>query len=136
MPVLAEKIGRYTRDMVRLTVVADLQEVAVRPGIGAVQRNVDGHVAKQADAVPARMGTKTLPLLVEKKLDNFDVLDLLRSVGFDLSQGIVVTMHELELPLGPWSLVVPSLEDPEKRVIVQPPAIVFFEKPRSSATWP
>ena len=109
LPVLAEVIRRHARDVARAAFLVELQDVAVRPGIGAVQCDTDRHVAEQAHTVRVRVVPQHLPLVEEQALDDLDMLDFERRGFLEFTHGGRFATHKQRFPFGPGALAVPGL---------------------------
>ncbi len=114
--------------MVGVAILVEPQDVAVGPGIGAVERDTDRHVAEQRDAALVRIVPQREPLPEEQVLDDLERADAVRLLALHLCQRFRVATHVGGLPLGPGTLAVLALEHPEKRIVVQPVAVVALQE--------
>ena len=64
----AEIVRRYARNRMGRAIRVEVEELLVRPDIGAVLCEKDRHVAHDADALLLRVVVQALPLAVEKVL--------------------------------------------------------------------
>ena len=76
LAIFGKIIGRHAGDRFRAAVTVDFKDLGMRPGIGAVERNVDRHVAEQADAVRVGVIAQPLPLFEKEELQHLDIGDL------------------------------------------------------------
>ena len=118
LPILAEIVGRHAGDGLRMAIPIDPQDLRMCPRIRAVQRNVDWHVAEQADAVCLRIGTQSTPLLKEQELNDLDMGDLVRGRFFEFCKRGRITPRVDWRPGRPGLLVVAGFQDAIQGVVV------------------
>ena len=97
------------------------------PGIGGVLGHIDRHIAEDLDAESVHIRTEILPLLIELELCvlvEFDVIIELTMVVF---HGIVPVPADVLRPIWPLFLIEKALQRHEKRIVIQPPAILADE---------
>ncbi len=124
LALVTEIIRRYPGDVARPPVFVELQDLAIRPCVGAVQRDVDRHVAEQAHAALTRVFAQCRPLAMEHALDNLDVFYLFLDGLLEIRQCTRVASRVFRPPFRPGLLAVEGLEDAEQGVVVQPPRVV------------
>ena len=124
----AEIIRRHARHVFRLAVLRKVEEVAVRPDVGAVARDVHRQVADDLDAALVRVLLDLFPLLEEHVLDKLHEQDRLRVLlhcGGDRLRP--VELQVLVGPVVPLGADVGLLQDHVQRVVGQP-AFVLLRK--------
>jgi len=128
LPVFAEIVGRYTSDVAGSTFLVELQHVAIGPCIGAVEGNVDRHVAEKTDAFFPGVVPQSLPLVVEQALDDLDPLDFESGGPLELAKCVAAPVAVFRRPLRPGALIETRFQDPEQGIVVQPLAVVLRQE--------
>src|SRR5205814_383164 len=106
LAVLGEVVGRYPRDAHRMPAASEIEESLVGPDFGAVVRDVEGHVADQADAQLPAAAAERLPLAVELELHEFVEADLRGEFPPRLGQRPAVVRAGPPVPFGPDAAAV------------------------------
>ena len=122
-PVLAvgvEPIGRAARDDTRTARAGQLEVLGVRPDVGGVQRDVDGDIADDLDAVFVRIGTQTLPLGVEAELQEALEIDLVAQLLTVARHGLRLVHPDIERPLCPRAVVIICFDGHKEHVLIEP----------------
>ena len=114
LAVRAEVIGRNTGHLGGPAIGIQLEQIAVRPYVGAIVRHVDWNVAHHLNAARVTIILQFIPLAMELPLPEFLDLDFLR---VRLGDG----------PCGPGLLAVGLFERHEAGEIVQPAALTLTE---------
>ena len=128
LAVGAEIVRRHARHVTRPAFLVELQDVAVGPRVGTVERDVDRHVAEEVHACFVGMLPQRLPLVKEHALDDFDQLDLAAGGLLELAKCAAVPVNVLRRPLRPGAIRVTRFQDPEQGVIVQPIVVVLRQE--------
>ncbi len=127
LAVRRKAVRRAARDLDRLQVLVQLEELGVTPDVGTVERHVDGDVTDDVHAVLVRVVAQFLPLAVEQVLHHAPELDLgLMAAAHALELAEVADAQELR-PLIPGRAVVQVLERHEERVVIQPAGVLAAE---------
>ena len=92
----------------------------MRPHVGAVVRDVDGHVADEADAAAPRLLAQTRPLPVEEELDPGVEVPLARELAGGLRERLGLARGERRRPVDPAGESEPLRERREERPVVEP----------------
>src|SRR5262245_14858812 len=92
----------------------------MRPDIGAIVRDEDGHVAEELDAMSVAFGLQVLPLTEELVLEEGMKLDSRRELFPPTSHGCRLTKCDVAFPVGPRRTAVGLSKRHEQRIIVEP----------------
>jgi hypothetical protein len=84
-------------------------------------RHKDGQVSDDTDVALARVISKRVPLLKEKKLRELLSGDFISELGASLGQRVRITTPELALPSRPFAIALGPLQRIEQRIIIEPP---------------
>ena len=122
LPVLGEIVRRDSRHLGRPALAVQLKHAPVRPYVRAVQRNIDRHVADDADPLFMDVRSQLVPLTVEEILDVDAAVDLFAQLfGIPLQDlGVGTQARGLVLPLRPGLQSEAGLERREQRVGLSP----------------
>src|SRR5688500_14426117 len=82
-----EIVGRDAGDVGGAELFIELKQFWMRPGVGGIGGDKDGHVADKADAAAVGIGAQLLPLMEEEELAEFVHIDLAREVVSGLFDG-------------------------------------------------
>ena len=124
LPVRGEIVGRHAGNGFGVAVTVDFQDFPVRPGVRAVERNIDRHVTEQLNTLLMGVGAQHFPLVVEQELQDLDVCNLAVGSCLQLGQCVRVAVHVFRIPLRPRSLAMLRFEYAEKCIVVQPGRVV------------
>src|SRR5664279_1649065 len=120
LAIRAEVVRRNARNRSGPPVLPEGEQPAVRPDVGAVPRDVDGHVPEDRDAARVRGGLDPLPLPEEEELSVGVEGDLLFELGPRRAEGSLLATREGWIPLDPGPRLVLLAKGGEKRPIREP----------------
>ena len=127
LPVGGEAIRGAARYDCGMPALVQLEQFIVYPHVGAVQRNIDGYVADDADALPVGVSAQGLPL-AEKQILYKVVISNLLFMGLPGSfQSGFLPQAQTILPVQPGRASVAFLQRHEQGVIRQPGTIFLQE---------
>src|SRR5208337_4981382 len=113
------------------------EKARVGPHIAGIGRDEKRQIANQPYSPGVCMVLEALSLSKKQELSQATLLDLLCQVAPGLFKRSRAAMNEFRWPLEVMGPLVPGLERPEKRVIVQPVCLVgaesFEVRPQLSA---
>jgi hypothetical protein len=92
----------------------------MRPDIGAIVRDEDGHVAEELDAMLLAFGLQALPLAEELVLEEGVKLHQRREFLAPPSHGCGFTPYDGAWPFGPRRTMMSLFQRHEERIIVKP----------------
>src|SRR6185503_15083532 len=98
----------------------ELKELAPRPHVGAVVRDVDRRIAEEPDAARTRLPPQSLPLSLEEELEELLVGDFLADLALDASEGSGIAIAKARVPGGPRGAAMEELERGESRPVAEP----------------
>src|SRR5208337_4311115 len=124
----AEVIRWHTCDHFRLAAFVELEQSAIGPDIGAVECDVDRHVAQDANAVSPAVGFQVVPLPLEFKLDELVTFDLFTQFVARPFDGSGLTQRQFAAPLRPHHVLVRFLEGHEQRELIEPSDMFLAER--------
>ena len=101
LPVRAEVVGRNARRRRGPPVLAEHEQPAVRPDVGAVARDVDGEVPDHRDVARVRLRLHALPLPEKEELRVRVERDLVRELGPRRGEGALLAVRESGIPFRP-----------------------------------
>ena len=127
LPGRTEIIWRHARNVQRMTPRIQLKILTIGPDIGAVERNVDRNIAKNADPVAMRIATEILPLAKEFKLPILIRLNFFLQALAPFAQRPRLPRRNLFGPLVPDEFAVPVFVGHEQREIIEPVRVVAAE---------
>ena len=125
LTVLGESIGGTACHHFGAAVLVQLEQLRLCPDIGAVQRNVNGHVTDDADALIVGVAPQRLPLFVELILQEILQLHSLKKLLLLFCQGLGIVAFQLLRPVQPDFAPHVFLDGHEDGVVLQPAFVGF-----------
>ena len=122
---LREIIRGHAGDANRTPLFIELEDLGVRPYIGAVVADEDGYVAEDADLSLVAIAFESAPLVVEEELDGLLYGEFAAIPIERRCQRIVLPLCELGGPFVPTCVVVLPTQHVEHGVIGQPGDVVL-----------
>ena len=129
-PALAihgEVVGRDAGHVRGPEILAQVEELGIGPGVGAVQRHEDGHVTHDADVVGVGVGADGLPLLLGHPLHEAPEQVVVAVVLADVLQGGRLALGVVGRPFLPGLALVEAVQHHEQGVVVQPGTLALAE---------
>ena len=123
----AEVVGRDAGLEGRPAVGGEVEELRVRPDVGAVVGDEDRDVAHDADAALAGLPPDVRPLLEEEPLLELDLAHLARELASRPLERLRVAVHERAVPGAPGRPAVRVLEGHEQGEVVEPGRLLVRE---------
>ena len=127
LPVRRKAVRRHAGDQTDPSALVEHKEVAMRPEVGAVMRDVDRDVADDPDALRSGIRSQRLPLLQELILDIFVKCDFPLQLLRPFCAGFFPVFRDIALPRLKISPAVRVLQSHEKCVVGEPVGIFLFE---------
>ena len=127
LSVRGEIVRRDAGNLGGKALLIQLEHLRGRPGVGGVQRDIDGHIPDDADAQAVDIFFQLAPLLVEKELDIGKQLDVRFQLLPGLFQGLGFAQAQGLRPLRPGLHVILALQGHEQGVIRQPLFVLFLK---------
>ena len=127
LTVCGEGIGRTAGDGSGLVVLIQLEQVRMGPHIGRIQRNINGNITDDLDALVIGIILQLQPLLEELELQillEFNIKVQLLPV---VIQGIAPVQTDILRPLGPADTAEEILQGHEQGIVLKPP-VVFLQE--------
>jgi len=97
----------------------------MRPNIGAIVRDENGHVAEELDVMFGDMWPSVLPLAGELVLEEGVKLDARRELLPPTRHGGRLAAHDGAFPLSPRHAAMGLFQRHEQRIIVEPLRLTF-----------
>ena len=127
LAVHGEVVGRNAGHVRGPEILAQVEELGIGPGVGAVQCHEDGHVAHDADVVGIGVGANGLPLLLGHPLHEAPEQVVVTVFLADALQRSGLALGVLCRPLLPGLALVEAVQHHEQGVVVQPGAFALAE---------
>ena len=129
LTVGGEVIGRDARDLRRAALIVELEVLALRPHVGAVERDIDRHVADDPDALLADIRAQRVPLAEEQILRENAEADILREKLLIPAQHFLAAAKTeiLVLPFDPGTHAEMALCRGIERIAAQPTLVFTIE---------
>ncbi len=115
--------------------LVQVEQLAVRPHVGAVARDEDRDVTQDADAASRGVAVQCLPLAEDDELHPFLRVDRPREADVPAGDGLGPAPGDVGLPVGPWRAAVRVLERHEERIVVEPGAVRGAERLEGGGEW-
>ena len=137
-PALAgcgEVIRRNARDADGLKAVVKLEDLRMRPDIGAVVADKDGNIAEDANPALGAVSSQSRPLFVEEELNDLLDGELASAFVHETGEGVGLAAGELGGPLVPAEIVEAAAQHTVHRVVGEPGNVVLAEPLEAEAVF-
>jgi hypothetical protein len=125
---LAEIIRRDAGDQRRKAFIIEMEQMAVGPDVGAVVSDKDRGVADDPDPMFIGVMGEVEPLLEKEKLVELLRADFDRMILAEKMHGVVFAVAQVRIPFRPLPAFVRVLDRAVRRVILQPPIRLPYER--------
>src|ERR1019366_6480024 len=123
----AEVVRRHTGDDFWPSRLVQFEQVAVGPYVRAIESDIDGNVAHDANVVACAVRLQRAPLLLEFELDKLMAFNLVTQLVARALNGIRLMQRQIGIPESPRNIIVSFLERHEQGKFVEPAGVPFAE---------
>ena len=120
-----KRVGRTARHRSRITAFIKLEQLRIRPCIGAVKRHIDRNIADELYLPVIRIAFQLFPLNAEQILLELIELDLLRKLLAVFRKCLGFTSLNIFIPFYPADIVEGYLDCHIQRIVIEPVGIVL-----------